>query len=154
MFFQVKIDQRDEFWFAECPAIPACARRANSKVEVLAKLRETIKLCFRIRAEQGLPLMIEVNPGQRNLEPAELLEISDQELRAVLGEFHASLDLPFDGRILATQRLSIDKFFQMMPPARGTRLRYSTEELSEIKSAVFLGLYKRSFSVLGPPGPN
>lgn len=60
MKFLVTLD-RDEggTWVAECPAIPGCVSQGETKEEALANVREAIRLCLEVRAEQGLPLTVE-----------------------------------------------------------------------------------------------
>ena len=49
----------DGIWIAECPSIPGCVSQGESKDEALAKIREAIQLCLKVRAETGSPLTIE-----------------------------------------------------------------------------------------------
>jgi predicted RNase H-like HicB family nuclease len=60
MKFTVTIDRdEDGMWVVECPAIPGCVSQGNSKEHALENIRDAIKLCLEVRAEQGLPLTIE-----------------------------------------------------------------------------------------------
>ncbi len=60
MKFNVTIDRdEDGVWVVECPAIPGCVSQGSTKDEALENIAEAIKLCLEVRAEQGLPLMIE-----------------------------------------------------------------------------------------------
>lgn len=60
MKFSVTID-RDEtgVWVADCPAIPGCVSQGETKPDALKNVREAIELCLEVRAERGLPLIIE-----------------------------------------------------------------------------------------------
>jgi predicted RNase H-like HicB family nuclease len=60
MKFTVTID-RDEtgVWVTECPAIPGCVSQGATKAEAIKNIREAIGLCLKVRAERGLPLMVE-----------------------------------------------------------------------------------------------
>lgn len=134
MTLQVKIDQCGETWISQCPAIPGCARRGETKAEALEKLKDTIRLCLRIRAEQGLPLIVKLDPESQGPAQTESIEISAEELKTALGRFYASLESPFEGRLLVTEWSSIDA-----PPRRinsqQTSSRYSAEEFLAIKKA-------------------
>lgn len=60
MKFSVTLERdEDGVWIAECPAIPGCVSQGTSRDEALANVREAIKLCLEVRAEQGLPLTVE-----------------------------------------------------------------------------------------------
>ena len=54
--------ERDEdgVWVAECPAIPGCVSQGATHDEALANIREAIAGCLEVRAEQGLPLTVEL----------------------------------------------------------------------------------------------
>ena len=57
----VTIDRdEDGVWITECPSIPGCVSQGNSKDEALRNIEEAIQLCLEVRAEQGLPLTIEI----------------------------------------------------------------------------------------------
>ena len=61
MKFLVTIDRdEDGVWTTECPSIPGCVSQGNSKDEALRNIEEAIQLCLEVRAEQGLPLTIEI----------------------------------------------------------------------------------------------
>lgn len=53
--------ERDETGMivAECPAIPGCISQGKTKPEALDNIREAIKLCLEVRAEEGMPLTVE-----------------------------------------------------------------------------------------------
>lgn len=49
----------DNYWIAECPAIPGCFSQGKTREEAAESIREAISLCLEVRAEQGFPLTIE-----------------------------------------------------------------------------------------------
>lgn len=60
MKFNVTIDRdEDGVWVVECPAIPGCVSQGKTKDEALANIKEAIRLCLEVRAEQGMPLTVE-----------------------------------------------------------------------------------------------
>ena len=62
MKLMVTIDRdEDGVWVVECPSIPGCVSQGRTKDEALANIREAIALCMEVRAEQGLPLTIEMH---------------------------------------------------------------------------------------------
>lgn len=44
---------------AECPSIPGCISQGKTEAEALANIREAIEGCLEVRAELGLPLVVE-----------------------------------------------------------------------------------------------
>ncbi len=61
MKFLVTIDRdEDGVFIAECPSIPGCVSQGRTKDEALDNVREAISLCLEVRAEQGLPLTVEM----------------------------------------------------------------------------------------------
>ncbi|MFL6530942.1 MAG: type II toxin-antitoxin system HicB family antitoxin [Chthoniobacterales bacterium] len=61
MKFSTVIDRdEDGMWIAECPAIPGCVSQGKTKEEALANIKDAIAACLEVRAEQGLPLTVEV----------------------------------------------------------------------------------------------
>jgi predicted RNase H-like HicB family nuclease len=54
--------ERDETGMvvAECPAIPGCISQGKNEEEALANIREAIQLCLEVRAENGMPLTIDI----------------------------------------------------------------------------------------------
>jgi predicted RNase H-like HicB family nuclease len=61
MKFPVTIDRdEDGVWVVECPSIPGCVSQGKTKEEALRNVEEAIKLCLEVRAEQGLPLTVEI----------------------------------------------------------------------------------------------
>lgn len=70
MQFIITVDcDEDGAWITECPAIPGCVSRGQTKKEAIANIQEAIQLCLEVRAEQGLPLSLET----RQLEIAALM---------------------------------------------------------------------------------
>jgi predicted RNase H-like HicB family nuclease len=62
MTFYVTIDRdEDGVWVVECPAIPGCVSQGASKEEALENIRQAIRLCLEVRAEQGLPRTVETS---------------------------------------------------------------------------------------------
>ena len=60
MRFHVTVDRdEDGMWVVECPAIPGCVSQGKTREEALENIREAIRLCLEVRAEQGMPLTIE-----------------------------------------------------------------------------------------------
>jgi predicted RNase H-like HicB family nuclease len=60
MKFTVTLDRdEDGIWVAECPVIPGCVSQGTTKEEALANIKDAIRLCLEVRAEQGLPLTVE-----------------------------------------------------------------------------------------------
>ncbi|MBI2383769.1 MAG: type II toxin-antitoxin system HicB family antitoxin [Gammaproteobacteria bacterium] len=61
MKFFITLDRdEDGVWIAECPAIPGCVSQGATKDEAVRNIHEAIRLCLEVRAEQGLPLTVEV----------------------------------------------------------------------------------------------
>ncbi len=59
MKFNMTIDRdEDGVWIIECPSIPGCVSRGETKAEALANIEEAIALCLEVRAEKGLPLTV------------------------------------------------------------------------------------------------
>lgn len=50
----------DGVWIAECPVIPGCVSQGATRDEAVDNIRDAIVLCLEVRAEQGLPLSIEM----------------------------------------------------------------------------------------------
>jgi predicted RNase H-like HicB family nuclease len=60
MRFPVTLDRdEDGVWIVECPSIPGCVSQGKTKETALKNIRDAIKLCIDVRAEQGLPLTVE-----------------------------------------------------------------------------------------------
>lgn len=49
----------DGMLIAECPSIPGCVSQGRTEEEAEANIREAIRACLEVRAEQGLPLTVE-----------------------------------------------------------------------------------------------
>ena len=52
-------DEDDRF-VVECPAIPGCVSQGRTEEEALENIRDAITGCLAVRAEEGLPLSVEV----------------------------------------------------------------------------------------------
>lgn len=60
MKFVTTLDRdEDGVWVVECPAIPGCVSKGDTREEALANIREAIAACLEVRAERGMPLTIE-----------------------------------------------------------------------------------------------
>lgn len=60
MTFQVTLDRdEDGMWCVECPAIPGCVSQGTTEDEALVNIKDAIKACLEVRAELGMPLMVE-----------------------------------------------------------------------------------------------
>jgi predicted RNase H-like HicB family nuclease len=56
----VSLDRdEDGVWIAEYPSIPGCVSQGSTREEAIENVKEAIRLCLEVRAEQGLPLTIE-----------------------------------------------------------------------------------------------
>jgi predicted RNase H-like HicB family nuclease len=61
MKFMITLDRdEDGVWIAECPAIPGCMSQEATKDEAAENVRDAIRACMEVRAEEGMPLTIEV----------------------------------------------------------------------------------------------
>ena len=60
MRFVVTIEQdEDGVYVVQCPAVPGCVSQGCIEAEALANVREAIRACLDVRAEQGMPLTVE-----------------------------------------------------------------------------------------------
>jgi predicted RNase H-like HicB family nuclease len=60
MKFYITLDRdEDGVWISACPAIPGCVSQGETKEEATENIRDAIKMCLEVRAEQGLPLTVE-----------------------------------------------------------------------------------------------
>jgi len=58
--FLVTIDRdEDGAWVVECPSIPGCVSQGATREEALENVRDAIRGCLEVRAEQGMPLTVE-----------------------------------------------------------------------------------------------
>jgi len=48
----------DGVFIAECPSIPGCVSQGKTEQEAEDNIREAIKECLEVRAEQGMPLTV------------------------------------------------------------------------------------------------
>ena len=59
MRFTITIEQdEDGIFVAECPAIPGCISQGKTEKEVLENIKDAIKQCLEVRAENGMPLTV------------------------------------------------------------------------------------------------
>ena len=64
----VTIEKDEDGWYVvECPAIPGCVSQGQTEEEALENIRDAITGCLVVRAEEGLPLSVEIptNPATR-----------------------------------------------------------------------------------------
>ncbi|HYE17271.1 MAG TPA: type II toxin-antitoxin system HicB family antitoxin [Tepidisphaeraceae bacterium] len=60
MKFSVTLERdEDGMWVVECPSIPGCVSQGRTRDEALENIRDAIKGCLEVRAEQGMPLTVE-----------------------------------------------------------------------------------------------
>ena len=60
MKFNITLDRdEDGVWVAECLSIPGCISQGKTREEAIENIREAIRACLEVRAEQGLPLTVE-----------------------------------------------------------------------------------------------
>lgn len=60
MKFTVTVDRdEDNVWIVECPPIPGCVSQGETEREALDNIKDAIKACLEVRAEQGFPLTME-----------------------------------------------------------------------------------------------
>jgi len=48
----------DGMWIAECPFIPGCVSQGKTRKQALTNIQEAIAVCLEVRAERGMPLMV------------------------------------------------------------------------------------------------
>jgi predicted RNase H-like HicB family nuclease len=48
----------DGVFIAECPSIPGCVSQGRTEEEAEENIRDAIKQCLEVRAENGLPLTV------------------------------------------------------------------------------------------------
>jgi predicted RNase H-like HicB family nuclease len=60
MKFSVTIDRdEDGVWVVECPSIPGCVSQGQTRKDALKNIKDAIRVCLQVRAEQGMPLTVE-----------------------------------------------------------------------------------------------
>ena len=61
MKFLVVIERdEDGMYIVECPTVPGCVSQGKTEEEAIDNIKEAIKACLEVRAEQGMPLTINV----------------------------------------------------------------------------------------------
>ena len=61
MKFLVVIERdEDGMYIVECPSVPGCVSQGKTEEEAIENVKEAIKACLEVRAEQGIPLTINV----------------------------------------------------------------------------------------------
>lgn len=50
----------DGYIVAECPAIPGCVSQGKTEQEAIKNIKEAIEACLDVRAEKGMPLIVDV----------------------------------------------------------------------------------------------
>ncbi len=57
----VTLEKDEDGWYVvECPAIPGCVSQGRTEKEALENIGDAIAECLAVRAEEGLPLNIEI----------------------------------------------------------------------------------------------
>lgn len=60
MKFPVTLERdEDGAWAIQCPSIPGCWSQGATREEALENIRDAIRACLEVRAEQGMPLTVE-----------------------------------------------------------------------------------------------
>jgi len=54
------VQDEDGMFVVDCPAIPGCVSQGSTREEAEENIGDTIRECFAVRREQGLPLTIDV----------------------------------------------------------------------------------------------
>ena len=57
-FWVTFIQDEDGIFVVECPSIPGCVSQGKTEEEAEGNIREAIRECLVVRAEQGLPLTV------------------------------------------------------------------------------------------------
>jgi predicted RNase H-like HicB family nuclease len=61
MKFLVTIERDEDGAFViECPSIPGCISQGQTEAEALENIRDAIRECLKVRAEQGMPLSVPI----------------------------------------------------------------------------------------------
>lgn len=53
------VRDEDGIWIVECPSIPGCVSQGATRDEALTNVKDAIRLCLEVRAENGMPLTVE-----------------------------------------------------------------------------------------------
>ena len=53
----ISLDE-DGMFIAECPVIPGCISQGKTEQEAIENIKDAIKQCLEVRAEMGLPLLV------------------------------------------------------------------------------------------------
>jgi predicted RNase H-like HicB family nuclease len=62
MKFPVTLDRdEDGAWAVSCPSIPGCHSQGHTREEALENIKDAIRECLIVRAEQGMPLTVETS---------------------------------------------------------------------------------------------
>ena len=57
----VTLEKDEDGWYViECPAIPGCVSQGRTEKKALENIRDAISECLIVRAEEGLPLSVEI----------------------------------------------------------------------------------------------
>lgn len=60
MLFNLTIDRdEDGDSVIECPSISGCVSQGDTREEAIENIKDAIKLCLEVRAELGMPMMVE-----------------------------------------------------------------------------------------------
>jgi predicted RNase H-like HicB family nuclease len=60
MKFSVTLDRdEDGVWVIECPAIPGCVSQGATREEALTNIEDAVRVCLQVRAEHGMPPIVE-----------------------------------------------------------------------------------------------
>ena len=52
------VQDEDGMLVVGCPAIPGCVSQGKTEQEAIANVKDAIKQCLEMRAEQGMPLTV------------------------------------------------------------------------------------------------
>ena len=48
----------DGMYIADCPSVPGCMSQGRTEQEAERNIRDAIRVCLEVRAEQGMPLTV------------------------------------------------------------------------------------------------
>jgi predicted RNase H-like HicB family nuclease len=86
MAFTVTLYQdEDGKWVVACPSIPGCVSQGETREEALESIKDAIEGCLLVRAERGMPLVIEIDEID-DLDHEIVLIRQNPELMAFLDE--------------------------------------------------------------------